>query len=136
MKRIYELFISHVWSKSGEYKNLVNLLDCKKYTNFNYHEVPEDSPINSDNSEYIKSVLRKRLDIAEIVLVPAHVSATNSDWVIWEMDTAEKNNVPIIGIKPYGGKNISMEVTSRAKECVNWNTKSIVDAIRKHAISR
>jgi hypothetical protein len=41
---------------------------------------------------------------------------------------------PIIAIKPWGNENMPSRVTSVAIDTVNWNTGSIVDAIREYSL--
>jgi hypothetical protein len=52
--------------------------------------------------------------------------------MIWELETAKANNIPIVGVIPRGQERISTEVYSRSIVDVKWNTESIVDAIRTH----
>lgn len=80
-------------------------------------------------------MIGERIAKAEIMLVPSHVSVSNSNWVIWEINKAIKVKVPLIGITPYGASKTSIEVQKKANEIVGWNTESVVKAIRKHAKS-
>ena len=70
---------------------------------------------------------------SDIVLGIAGVYASHSDWMEWELDTAIAEDVPIVGVIPRGQLYVSSVVSSRAEECVRWNTESIVNAIRAHA---
>jgi hypothetical protein len=54
--------------------------------------------------------------------------------MVWEMDTAKDNGIPIIGVVPRGQERISSEVLTRSIVDVKWNTESIIAAIRQHAI--
>ena len=51
----------------------------------------------------------------------------------WELDTALYNEIPVIGVIPFGNTRSSTMVTSRSKADVRWNTESIVSAIRTYA---
>lgn len=133
MARIYKVFISHSWSYVSDLKSLQTLLENRGYFNVQFEEASPDVPINSDNADYIKSRLREKIKNSDVVLGIAGVYASHSDWMAWELDTAIKNNIPIIGVGPRGAKRISTLVTSRSKEDVRWNTESIVSAIRRWA---
>lgn len=129
------LFISHSWKNHADYDNLKRMLEDRGYFLFDSHEVNRDKPINSINEIYIKSKLKEKIIKSDIFIGLAGVYATHSDWMTWEIKTAYDNNIPIIGIKPHGNSNISAVVQQYAKEIANWNTESIVTAIRKHSKS-
>jgi hypothetical protein len=133
MARIYKVFISHSWSYVADLKSLQTLLENRGYFNVQFEEASPDVPINSVNADYIKSRLKEKIKNSDVVLGIAGVYASYSDWMAWELDTAIKNNVPIIGVAPRGAQRISTVVTSRSKEDVKWNTESIVAAIRRWA---
>ncbi len=133
MARTYNVFISHSWAHIDDLKNLRTLLNNRGYFNVEFEEASPDEPIDSENAEYIKRRLREKIRNADIVLGIAGVYASRSDWIEWELDTATKNNIPIVGVIPRGQERISQVVYSRSKEDVRWNTESIIAAIRKWA---
>jgi hypothetical protein len=134
MAKEFKIFISHSWSYTSDLEALQKLLNERGYFNVEFLEASKKIPINSENATYVKSVLRKRISESNIVLALAGVYATHSEWMIWELDTAIANSIPIVGVIPRGQTNVSREVTKRSKEDVRWWTESIVAAIRKHAI--
>ena len=56
------------------------------------------------------------------------------EWIQKEIEMAKKYEKPIIAILPRGNENVPTVVQETATEVVGWNTDSIVEAIRKHAI--
>ncbi|PIB29759.1 hypothetical protein BFP78_14950 [Gaetbulibacter sp. 5U11] len=133
MAKDYKIFVSHSWAHSDDLKALQNLLNSRGYFNVEFTEASKDVPINSENATYIKSRLKTKIINSDVVLALAGVYASHSDWMIWEMDTAVDNNIPIVGVIPRGQERISQEVYNRSKVDVKWNTESIVEAIRNHA---
>ena len=133
MAKDYKIFVSHSWAHSDDLEALQNLLNSRGYFNVEFTEASKDVPINSENATYVKSRLKNKIINSDIVLALAGVYASHSDWMIWEMDTAVDNNIPIVGVIPRGQERISQEVYNRSKKDVRWNTESIVEAIRKHA---
>ncbi|MGC8774545.1 MAG: TIR domain-containing protein [Chlorobaculum sp.] len=125
--------MSHSWAHSDDLTALQNLLNSRGYFNVVFTEASKDVPINSQNATYVKSRLKSKIINSDIVLALAGVYASHSDWMIWELDTAVSNSIPIVGVIPRGQERISQEVYNRSKEDVRWNTESIVEAIRKHA---
>jgi hypothetical protein len=61
------------------------------------------------------------------------IYASHSEWIEWEILTSHCNNIPIIGVAPWGQERISKTVTDYSVADVRWNTESIVQAIRSHA---
>ncbi len=95
-------------------------------------EATKKTPINSANAPYVKSVLKDKILKSDIILALAAIYATHSDWMIWELETAKTNKIPIVGVIPRGQEKISTEVSGRSIVNVRWNTESIVDAIRTY----
>ena len=133
MTKEYKIFVSHSWTYSDDLIGLKKLLESRGYFNVEFTEATKDVPINSENATYIKSVLKQKIINSDIVLALAGVYASHSDWMIWELETAKDNSIPIVGIIPWGQERISSEVYSRSIVDVKWNTESIVEAIRTYA---
>lgn len=133
MAKSYNIFISHSWDNSDDLVRLRRLLNERGYFNVAFKEVTRFEPINSVNANYIKQRLKQNIMQSNIVIGIAGVYASHSDWMAWELDTAQANGVPIIGVIPFGNTRSSTVVTSRSVEDVRWNTESIVAAIRQYA---
>lgn len=130
MAKTYNVFISHSWAYVEDLKNLRNLLNNRGYFNVQFEEASPSEPINSENATYIKKRLTEKINNSDIVLGIAAIYASYSDWMEWELDTAIDNDIPIVGVIPRGQERISQVVASRSKVNVNWNTESIVTAIK------
>lgn len=133
MAKEYKIFISHSWSYPDDLKNLRNLLEERGYFNVEFEEASADEPIDSENAAYIKRRLRQKISNSNIVLGIAGMYASYSDWMAWELETADNLDIPIVGVIPRGQERISTTVTQYSKEDVRWNTESIVAAIRRWA---
>lgn len=133
MAKDYKIFISHSWKYSEDLTNLRNLLNERGYFNVEFQEASQNEPINSVNAPYIKQVLKNRILSSDIVLAIAGMYASYSEWIAWELETANNNSIPIVGVIPRGQERISATVTQYSKTDVRWNTESIVSAIRTYA---
>lgn len=133
MAKEYRIFISHSWTYPQDLENLRNLLQERGYFNVSFEEATADVPINSTNAAYVKSRLKLKISNSNIVLGIAGMYASYSDWMAWELETANSINIPIVGVIPRGQERISATVTKYSKQDVRWNTESIVAAIRKYA---
>jgi hypothetical protein len=133
MAKDYKIFISHSWAHTDDLEALQKLLNDRGYLNVEFMEASKKVPINSENAPYVKSVLKQKILNSDIVLGLAAIYASHSEWMIWELETAKNNGIPIVGVIPRGQERISSEVYSRSIVDVRWNTESIVAAIRSHA---
>ena len=133
MKTIH-IFISHSWKYSEDYKKLIKLLDERKYFDWKDYSVPQDDPIHTKGSDKeLYKAIKQKVKLSSIVIILAGVYSTYSKWIDEEIKIAKEtynNPKPILGIKPRGNKNISTVVQDNADKIVNWNTESIVKAIR------
>ena len=133
MAKEYKIFISHSWQHTDTLEALRNLLNARGYFSANYEESTKDKPINSDDESYVKRQLAQKIGGSDVILALAGVYASHSSWMQWELDKAIELGIPVIGVIPRGQDRISTEVSSRSVVDINWNTESIVSAIRKHA---
>jgi hypothetical protein len=133
MAKEYKIFISHSWQRTDTLEALRNLLNARGYFSATYEESTKDKPINSDDESYVKRQLAQKIGGSDVILALAGVYASHSSWMQWELDKAIELGIPVIGVIPRGQDRISTEVSSRSVLDINWNTESIVSAIRKHA---
>ena len=126
----YNIFISHSWSYSDTYDDLIDLLENAKYFKFKDYSVPKDDPLEVDDDDELEDELRGQIEPASCVLVPAGVYATYSKWIKKEIEIAQDLDKKIIAIKPWDSEKTSTVVKESADCIVGWNTSSIVDAIK------
>lgn len=133
MSKNYSVFISHRWDYNGQLVSLKDLLNNESGLIASYEEVTVDQPINSQNANYIKTVLKRKILDSDVFIVVAGMYTAYSDWMEWEINTAVNNGVPILGIRPRSAQRIPSLVSDNAGAIVGWYTPSIVNAIRQLA---
>ena len=75
----YNLFISHSWTYSTQYNNLVRLLDASPYFSYKNYSVPKDNPIHNAPYQYqLKEAIRRQMQPASCVIIMAGVYSTYS----------------------------------------------------------
>jgi hypothetical protein len=68
------------------------------------------------------------------MVLPVSIYDLNPDLVTFQMDCAGAFNKPIIGVQSFGGTVIVQKIIlDRAADVVEWNARSLVDALRRHA---
>jgi hypothetical protein len=132
--RTYDVFISHAWTYGDDYYRLVDMLDGAANFDWRNFSVPEDDPLHGGTARQLRDGLDRQIRHVHIVMMLSGVYATHSDWMQEELTLAENYAKPIVGIFPRASQRASSTVQDAAHEMVGWNTASIVDAIRRHAI--
>ena len=130
----YHIFISHSWSYDSHYYNLTNLLRQASYFEFSDFSIPENDPVHSKSDRELSNAIHDKMQSCGVVIVLAGVYASYSKWIDKEIKIAKSGfdgPKSILGVKPHGTDAISAVVRDAANEIVNWNTDSIVDAIKK-----
>ena len=128
---IYNIFISHSWSYSYTYQELISLLDSNPYFKYKDYSVPKDDPIHGANSdEKLKQAIKNQMQHASCVLILAGVYSTYSKWINIEISLAKALNKKIIAVEPWGSEKTSRIVKNNADEIVKWQSSSIIRAIR------
>lgn len=135
MTKIYNLFISHSWTYSNQYDNLINLLNNASYFEHKNYSVPKDNPIHRANSDKaLKEAIKCQMKSASVIIILAGVYSTYSRWINIEIELAKYGFIEpkkIIAIEPWGSQHTSTPVKKAADVCVGWNTTSIINAIKK-----
>ncbi|MDE0470895.1 MAG: TIR domain-containing protein [Ekhidna sp.] len=138
MSKTYKIFISHSWEYSDAYEKLCEMLNNKTYFSYKNHSVPKDDPVHTNGTDKeLKNAITNKMYGCHIVLIMAGKYSTYSKWIKKEIDIAKNgftNSKPIVGIKPWANTQVSSVVSDNAYKMVGWNTNSIVQAIRDHAL--
>jgi hypothetical protein len=131
--RDYQVFISHAWDYNEEYYRLEEMLrDAPNFAWTNL-SVPEHDPIR--DADALKYELNAQMRPANVVLVLAGMYAARRNWIDYEIGFARRIGRPIVGVVPWGQVQTPVVVRRAAVEMVGWNTASIVQAIRRRALS-
>lgn len=130
----YRTFIAHCWSYDEDYTRLVNLLNNASLFKWSNYSVPKKDPLKGGSDAALKEQIRVQMAPTQIVLIASGMYVSYRDWIDTEINIATNMGKPIVGIKPWGNERVPAAVQLVAREVVNWNTDSIVAAIRKYAI--
>lgn len=127
----YRLFISHAWGYSDRYNRAVQFLnEANNFSWINY-SVPKDDSFTGMNSAALSEQMRRQIRPVQCVIIVSGMYVNHSDWIQFEMDFARELKKPILGIRRWGEQRTPQAVVDCADEMVNWNSASIVAAIRR-----
>ncbi|MFA5645730.1 MAG: TIR domain-containing protein [Candidatus Ratteibacteria bacterium] len=131
----YRLFISHSWTYSDAYEKLVQFFN--EHPNFKWinYSVPKDDPIHdAPNQTELYNAIKNQIAPVNCVLILAGVYSTYSKWIKKEIEISkEVFDKPIVAVQPWGSERTSEIVKENADIIVNWQSSSIVEAIREYA---
>ncbi|MCR9245631.1 MAG: TIR domain-containing protein [bacterium] len=128
------LFISHAWTYGDAYDNLVTLLNAAPNFLYKNYSIPKDDPVhNAANDAELYRAIQNQIVFCDVILILAGKYATYRKWIQKEIEIAKSyvKPKPIVAIRPRGNQQISSVVSEAADRLVNWNTDSIVSAIRE-----
>ena len=136
--KTYDIFISHAWKYGSEYDRLINMLNLASYFYYRNYSAPKDKPLVSPGSTVTNRILKdcidKKIRPVSVVIVLSGMYYYYHDWMQVEMDIALSYHKPIIAIKPWGNQFVPQQIVNVSNTVVNWNTDTIVSAIRKYSI--
>jgi len=136
--KTYDLFLSHAWFYSKGYNRAVELLNEANNFQWRNYSVPEHDPVVDPNTDVGKRKLTLELDQqirpVNCFLIMAGMYANYKYWIQKEVEIAQSYGKPIIGLIPWGQDRTPVYIQQIADEMVNWNTSSIVSAIRNYSI--
>lgn len=132
-KNPIRVFVSHTFQESDDYLRVFEFLES--VDNFFYLNCskPENMP-GGGGLPAIKDELIAQIKESEAVVILASQYLEKTDLTKYQMDVAEANEIPTIGIRPFGGVAESPpELIERVNAHIEWNEREMVDAIKKHA---
>lgn len=131
--KVYNLFISHSWSYSDQYKGLVELLEKDSSFSYKNYSIPKDDPVHTNGTDkQLYEAIKNKIAPTSIVLILAGVYSSYSKWIDKEIEIAKQvYSKPVLGIKPWAQTNLSKKVQDNADKIVGWNSASIINAIKE-----
>jgi MTH538 TIR-like domain (DUF1863) len=125
------LFVSHVFEPSADYHRVFEYLESSH--NFYYRNC-SDPQSKVGGREAMKEELRRQIALAEVVIVPAGSYAQHREWIDFQLNCAKGLDKPVIVLETFGVKQkLPVQLEALADEIIEWNERSIADAIRRQA---
>jgi len=135
--RTYDIFISHAWAYDERYEGIVRLLDSASGFSWRDYSVPRSAPVVDRNSRIgvivLTARLREQIRQSSCFILVAGMFIHHRNWVQREIEIAKNFRKPIIAVRRRGQLRTPLEVESYADQTVNWNSNSLVMAIRNHS---
>ena len=128
-KNPIRIFVTHNFQESDDYLRVFEFLESVERFFYLNTSKPEKTP-KGGGSEAVKAELIAQIKECEAVIVLASLYAEQRDLISFQMDIAEANKKPLIGIRSFGGiVETPADLVERVNEHIEWNAREIVDAI-------
>lgn len=126
------IFVTHLFARHTDYLRVFEYLES--VANFAYLNLSDPDRIPAGGKEELKEELRQQMREAEVVILPLTIYAENKDLVTFQLDAAGAFNKPVLAIKAFGDTlMLKRDLMERLRDIVEWNERSIADAIRRLA---
>lgn len=127
-----KVFIAHGFEPSEDYGRVIEYLESAR--NFFYVNCSSPDHRPSFDREALKEELRKQIKLAEVVVIPSALFKTHFEWINFEVNCAKGLEKPIIVLEAFGVKEkLPVQLEALGDEVVDWNERTLVDAIKRQA---
>jgi hypothetical protein len=128
-----KLFVSHMWEEDDDYLRVFEYLESDNNFYYQNFSTPDRRPPTGDR-EALREDLRKQIGPVEIVIVPSSLARKHADMLLFQMNYAKACDKPVVVLESYGVKHpIPKPVADLADQIVEWDKRSLIDAIRQQA---
>jgi MTH538 TIR-like domain (DUF1863) len=133
MLRNYKIFISHAWHRDEEYWRVVKMLNETPYFSWLNLSVPEHDPIDSNDTEELKRVLRDQIRESCVFIACCGMWVPRSEWILHEVQFARRIGRPVIGVPPWGQVVLPIAISPHA-QAIASRQDTLISAIRSLAL--
>lgn len=127
----YRLFVTHFFEENEDYQRVFEYLTSRDNFYYMSYSKPENLP-EAGGIQAIKDELISQIKPAEVVIMPVAMYELNSSLMRFQIDVAQANKKPVIGIKAFGETiAIKREVIDYCDDVIDWNDRAIIDAIKR-----
>jgi hypothetical protein len=126
------VFVAHAFEPTDDYRRLIEYLEGSRNFFYKNTSIPELPP--GLDTEGLRQELRKQINLAEVVLIPASLYAQNREWVDFELNCAKGFDKPVVALNLFGvTAKMPVQLEALSDQIVEWSDREIVDAIKRQA---
>lgn len=126
------VFVAHAFADYDDYRRAFEYLESARnfyYRNASVAELPQVLDAEAQRQE-----LRKQINLAEVVIIPASLYRAHRELVDFELACAKSFGKPVIVLKTFGvAAALPVQLEALADDVLEWNDRDIVDAIKRQA---
>jgi hypothetical protein len=127
-----KIFVAHGFERNDDYLRVFEYLESSH--NFYYINCSSPDYKGAPEKEAMRTELRRQIGLAEVAIFPAGLYALHRDWLEFELNCAKGFEKPVIVLETFGTKTkIPVQLEALADELIEWNERTLADAIRRQA---
>jgi len=127
-----QLFVTHGWDNSDDYLRVFEYLESAN--NFFYKNCSTPDHMPPGDKEALRESLRRQIAPAEVVIALPGLAQTDRDLLQFQMVFAQACNKPVLLMRNFGSAApVPKMIAEMASEMVEWDARSLVDAIKRQA---
>ncbi|HEY4368535.1 MAG TPA: hypothetical protein VGN07_14960 [Steroidobacteraceae bacterium] len=127
-----KLFVSHAFEPADDYERVFEYLESSH--NFYYRNCSDPERRGNGDRESLKDELRRQINLAEVVIVASGLYRQHQELLDFQLNCAKGLDKPVVVLEFFGVKEkLPVQLEALADEIVEWNERSIADAIRRQA---
>jgi hypothetical protein len=128
-----KVFVSHAFEPSDDYFRVFEYLESSH--NFYYRNCSDPERAPKDHTvEGMKDELRRQIAQAEVVIVPSALYGKHRELIDFQLNCAKGLDKPIVVLETFGVKQkVPVQLEALGDEIIEWNERTIADAIRRQA---
>lgn len=125
------IFVVHAFEPAEDYDRVFEYLESSH--NFYYKNCSRPD-LKVTDKDAMKDELRKQISLSEIVLVPSGMYARYREIIDFALNCAKGLDKPVVVLESFGVKEkLPVQLEALGDEVVEWNERTIADAIRRQA---
>lgn len=117
--KIFNLIITRGFDKENEYDQFSEKLYSKP-------EFLWTESVARDYTAFGESFFKK----VDVIIILSGLYSDNKEKIDGLVEVAEKYDIPILLVRPYGLEEVPENIESKAKSIVGWNANCIIDSIK------
>ncbi len=126
----YNIFISHSWHYSNHYDKIYEWITISNITSSNY-SISIEKKFPRMSKTQLKAAITEQISHASVVIIPAGMYASYSEWIDYEINEAIRMNKKILGIYPWGQERVPSKIALNADLMVHWQQDSVIRGIKQ-----
>ncbi len=127
-----KVFVAHGFQQDDDYLRVFEYLESSH--NFFYLNCSSPDYRGSMEDSALKDELRRQIMLAEVVVVPSALFNKYRELINFEVNCAKGLEKAVVVLEAFGVKEkMPVQLEALGDEIVEWNERTLVDAIRRQA---
>ncbi len=128
-KNPFRIFVSHAFAEDEDYNRVFEYFESRDRFFYVNCSKPDNVPA-SGGMDALKDELLNQIKTSEVMVLPVGMYRKHTTLINYQMEAAKANQIPILGIKEFGGESADpAEVVAAADQIVEWNDRVFAESI-------